>query len=384
MTLTSRERELINLLPPTRPVAAGTGPLADWSGDELALAAVLGKVGDLPVPDRPDKASTLYLTAQLTRQIQGYQRELDRIWDQVVNGLEDAAGDAKHNQITGHSEGDERARAILAMGVAGFTAAAAVRFVTAWDTGRDLALEFMQKDRLIPAEQQALIQLQLGRNRTYVEASLFADARDVYGQAIRDPSLSPEATAAQVKQTGESMFSRVAMYAVKLWGLAHLAFGKELMADGRPMRWVLTSLKPCIDCPRLARGGPYSIIHPLPTVPGLGDTICAGNCLCMLKEDDVPGKLIAMGGSLDLHAVGKLVESVADLAQAMRTPPAIQVAAPVVHVAPPDVTVHVAAPEIAVHPDIHVELPKATKRQTKRTITRDAAGEIASVLEEEL
>jgi len=248
--------------------------LVDWQPAELAVALMLAKLPDHPIPSQPDKLSTVYLTSKLTNQILGYQRELQTIWDRAMALLADEAADEQHNSRYGHDEGDAAARGILRDASGQFVDAAGPRFRTAFDTGRDLALLAMTKDRLTPMEQGALIQGQLDRNAAFVRGSLFGDVYDAYGQAIRDPALSPAETKQQVQEVGASNLSRVAMYALKLWGVAHLAFGKELLADGKALRWVLTSLNPCADCPRLAKGGPYSILHPPPTMPGLGDTEC--------------------------------------------------------------------------------------------------------------
>lgn len=78
--------------------------------------------------------------------------------------------------------------------------------------------------------------------------------------------------------------TRNSLYVKRTRGAANEAFvgysPEDLTFD-----WVLGSEEPCIDCPRLAAGGPYFATE-LSAYPGDGSTQCLGNCRCQLVRSD--------------------------------------------------------------------------------------------------
>ena len=236
-----------------------------------------------PVTD-PRRPSTIFIAAALTSQILAYQRDLVRAFDRTISGLERLAGEDLHNRTGGYQAGDEQGGNLVDNAIAMFTAAAAARFPKAFATGQGLAVQVTGRSRLAESEVEGLIGGQLTRNEEFVRGSLFADVGRRFRDILRDPALPAADAAVAVNAMGEAMTSRVGMYALKLWGLGHVGFGQEMQASGKLIKWVLTSLHPCKDCPELARRGPYGALNPLPTYPGLGDTECRTNCLCILVQ----------------------------------------------------------------------------------------------------
>lgn len=79
--------------------------------------------------------------------------------------------------------------------------------------------------------------------------------------------------------------NRIAQY---LAGLAafNLA-GKLARSDAKGHEWQLGATDHCPDCVALAVSGPYPTGQ-LPTLPGMGATVCRHNCSCSLIETRVP------------------------------------------------------------------------------------------------
>jgi hypothetical protein len=260
-----------------------------WSDADLERLIISGKdhaPEDVPAPEPGERRepSTLFLSGSLWTQILGYQRSLVRTFDSGISQLAGLAGDSIHNRPGGNARGDLRGEAVLDVMTTGFLSQASDRFRRSFDTGRTFAISFLGKGTLTNAQVDDLVQGQIGLNAGFVRDSLMAEVRSQYQAAIRDDSMNPAETAAAVAGLADSMGARVAMYALRLWGLGHLGFGQEMQASGKLLDWVLTSDAPCKDCPRLARGGPYGGDRPLPTFPGTGDTECRTNCLCLLRN----------------------------------------------------------------------------------------------------
>lgn len=364
--------------------------------------------------ERKREANTLFLVAPLTSQIMGYQRRLQSLWRDGLDEMTDLAADAAHNRVFGYQEADERAKKRIADMTGGFLETAVEKLRKAFNTGNAFATSFTERDRLSSDEKDGLVGEQLKRNAAFVTGSLMADAQAKFSGLVRDASLSPEATSEAMDKWGDSQLARVGMYALKVWGVAHLAFGTQMLRSGRLLYWVVTSDDPCEDCPRLEAGSPYGPLKPLPTFPGTGDTECRTNCLCMLREAKA-GKVVAFPASLP--GMDALVTHLADLVTATRETdahnrqhmieairavirgvqeqpitmqfsptfePRIEIPAPVVNVEAPHVEVMAAeaakAPEVKI--DVHVpRAPAPTERVTKR-ILRDAKTLLIDTVEE--
>lgn len=302
--------------------------LSSWPLEELeALDSLLGKVADLPVPG-PGRASTLLMAQSVTGQILTYQRELLRLWNRTGRALAEAAGMAADGRSGGRAQAEGLGRRILEQGVEDFAAAADRRFRQAFQTGVRLAARFRERIRLAESEQERLVVGQLRRNEHYVRESLFSDLRSDFSEALSEPK--PDEAVAEAAAGYEW---RVGMYATKLWGVAHLGFAAaflglgglsavkepavvrgKLRVDEPMLRWVTTSLEPCPDCVRLAKQGPYYPgLNPLPTAPGLGDTRCRTNCLCLLVEvPPIGGGLLEAGAT---QTAGRVLPPVVDDAE---------------------------------------------------------------------
>lgn len=74
------------------------------------------------------------------------------------------------------------------------------------------------------------------------------------------------------------------MYAARLRGTASDAFVAN-SPDTSLYEWVLIAEQNCLDCPRIAAGGPYTR-ETLPATPGNGNTQCLTNCRCVLVRND--------------------------------------------------------------------------------------------------
>lgn len=77
---------------------------------------------------------------------------------------------------------------------------------------------------------------------------------------------------------------RALTYTGKLIGTANQSF--VAASRGYSFHWIMGGAEQhCEDCPRLARGGPYSWNN-LPTVPRANATQCKFHCRCYLKRTD--------------------------------------------------------------------------------------------------
>jgi hypothetical protein len=266
----------------------------DWTDEELEafdLEVKGGREPDPIPPPRPHLAHTLYMAPRVTRQIVAYQRQLQRVWSRTIRQLADLAESPLVNRPGGYQVGFERGDVIVDQATADFLAIAHRRYERAFETGQALAVDYTGRSRLTDSEVETRITALGQRNERFVRESLFADLRTAFRDILTDPTLpakqkreDPKTAREAVERVGESGSSRASMYAFGVWGVAHRAFADEMQAAEVPLRWVLTSLEPCDDCPTLMRNSPYGRLNPLPTVPGAGDTSCLSNCLCLLSE----------------------------------------------------------------------------------------------------
>ena len=82
----------------------------------------------------------------------------------------------------------------------------------------------------------------------------------------------------------EAIGKRSALYTQRMRGTAGWAWEQSLPTQAE-IRWVMTKLEHCPDCPELAAEGPY-FPGELVTVPGEGMTACFMNCGCHLETTD--------------------------------------------------------------------------------------------------
>jgi len=257
-------------------------------------AAAIGKDRETPSAPRPRKglASSLYMAQPLTGQILRYFRVLDRAFDRTVADLATIASDDLANQLLTHQLGDERGRVIVQRGIDAFLTAADRFFPPAFDLGDRTAVRFTGRQRISDSERALALDKRLARNARFVRERLFVDLGEMFLDVLRDPTLpaakapSPDTAPEAVHLRGDLIASRIQMYATPLWGVGHEAFRMELDAAQRVFDWQTTSLEPCAGCQLLEIQSPYGPHHPLPTVPGAGDTPCRTNCLCLLVEVD--------------------------------------------------------------------------------------------------
>lgn len=79
--------------------------------------------------------------------------------------------------------------------------------------------------------------------------------------------------------------NRIAQY---IAGLSAFSLaGKLARSDAKGHEWQLGATDHCPDCVALAVSGPYPTGQ-LPTLPGMGATVCRHNCSCSLVETRVP------------------------------------------------------------------------------------------------
>ncbi len=252
---------------------------------------------DFPKPGR--LISTLSIAKPLTRQILGYQKELMGAVEEAIDPLAQIGGDAVANRFGGYQVGDIAARRVIDRMISQLLGAAQDAFRPALERGLGLARDVTGRARVTASEEQRLLDWQLERNASFVRGSLARDLYAEFQRLIRDPEIPPAEVEDRIRQRGERIESRVDLYALKLWGLGHLGFAVEFGFAARGLlkaptdtdfvNWVLTSNEPCPDCPWLADRGPYGPTNPLPTVPGLGDSQCRTNCLCLLTAVE-PGE----------------------------------------------------------------------------------------------
>lgn len=78
------------------------------------------------------------------------------------------------------------------------------------------------------------------------------------------------------------MYARANLYAQRgtaLYEMGHLSsLDDDVLID-----WILGYAEHCDDCIMLSRNSPYTKMT-LPSIPGLGDTMCLVNCQCKLEE----------------------------------------------------------------------------------------------------
>lgn len=271
----------------------GVSLLADWTLEELRAleeaAASHGLAG-------PGEVSTLQMAQALIQQILGYQRELWRGWTATGRALAEAARWVQDGRLGGRAQALGVGREVLERGVERLSGAAEAHFARAFRIGLALAGRLGRRPGLAEAEAAALVQAEVRRNAALVRERLMGDLWAAFERALGEAE-PPEA----VRRAADRFEGRVGMYATKLWGLGHLGFAVGVLGPGgvapaafsvrrgaqvEPgplLAWVVTSGRPCPDCERLAREGPYQVsVRPLPTVPGLGETRCRTNCLCLL------------------------------------------------------------------------------------------------------
>lgn len=86
----------------------------------------------------------------------------------------------------------------------------------------------------------------------------------------------------------EGVMSREVRLVQYAKGMAAFRLAGELArSDARGHEWRLGATDHCPDCVALAASGPYPTGQ-LPTLPGMGGTVCRHNCSCSLVETRVP------------------------------------------------------------------------------------------------
>lgn len=82
----------------------------------------------------------------------------------------------------------------------------------------------------------------------------------------------------------DAIYHRQRLYLGKARGTGNQAF-VDVSPGSAKFDWDLGLEDNCPDCPVLAGGGPYTK-ETLYTTPGAGDTVCLGNCGCVIRRSD--------------------------------------------------------------------------------------------------
>lgn len=263
---------------------------------------------DPPAPGRNEKkkADTLFIAGALFLLMQKYQSKLQRAFDRATERLARLAEE-------GGEEAEAAGRAALSQLEVSWLGLAPAFLSSAYSVGADFAASFLGGSQLAAEEAAAAVAALVKTNAAFVSDSFVPAVRAKYIEVLASDSLTAAEAFDAVDALADSMGARVGMYSVQLWGAGHKGFADEMAAGEQLLEWVVTSGRPCSDCPELERGSPYGPDNPLPTFPGAGDTECLTNCLCLLRVWGVEAKGATVQGGGGAEAALSLRRAVVSL-----------------------------------------------------------------------